>query len=444
MFEGLYGRDPAALLAFSWPTWRRDEDGIFRLAPAPSFQVAAAEKALESLPEHARAIAALEADPSARRHLDQIVGTPMGGSQFQISQFLWSLIAAASDSHSPFDFRADLFDERLGEVMAVFAAETVEQVTLMPLAGFAGTADAPFVLSDVTEVDRLTDAEIARSLSVGVVRGIGTLAIFQNEPAVWGIRVRQRLPKVVGAAAFERLQGGTQPSRYYERASAELERGLVALRVHRAGAIAGVGYMSFTVDLGPGQSTTSGFLAPGYIGFSTYEVTEADRPGIETLASALASRGVQRRPYVENAARRFSFASERHRADDRLLDLMIAAESLFLGHMTDHGGELRFRLALHAAHLLGSTTSERMTLAKRMRRAYDTRSAIVHGGTPTPETWGSSEHKPVTLDEFTSAIEGDMRRAIQQALALSAANRSKSPFFDWDESIFAAPGAARE
>ena len=79
-----------------------------------------------------------------------------------------------------------------------------------------------------------------------------------------------------------------------------------------------------------------------------------------------------------------------------------------------------------------------------MRIAYDTRSAIVHGGTPTPETWGSSEHKPVTLDAFTSAIEGDMRRAIQQALALSAANCSKSPFFDWDQSIFVAPGAARE
>ncbi len=442
MFEGLYARDPAALLAFSWPTWRRDEDGIFRLAPAPSFQFFAAEKALESLPEYALALAALEADPSARSHLDQIVGTPMGGSQFQISQFLWSLIAAASDSHSPFDFRADLFDTRLGEVMAVFAAETVEQVTLMPLAGFAGTADAPFVLSDVTEVDRLTDAEIARSLSVGVVRGIGTLAIFQNEPAVWGIRVRQRLPKVVGAAAFERLQGGTQPSRYYERASAELERGLVALRVHRAGAIAGVGYMSFTVDLGPGQSTTSGFLAPGYIGFSTYEVTEADRPGIEGLASALASRGVQQRPYVENAARRFSFASERHRSDDRLLDLMIAAESLFLGHERPKG-ELRFRLALHAAHLLGSTTSERMTLAKRMHRAYDTRSAIVHGGTPKPKVWGSTERKPVTLDEFTSQIEGDMRRAIQRGLTLSATDRGRGPFFDWDESIYAAPVAVR-
>jgi hypothetical protein len=59
---------------------------------------------------------------------------------------------------------------------------------------------------------------------------------------------------------------------------------------------------------------------------------------------------------LANAVRRFSYACERDRPDDRLVDLMIAAESLFLGGESGPGnrGELSYRLSLRAAFFIDS------------------------------------------------------------------------------------------
>jgi putative transposase len=81
------------------------------------------------------------------------------------------------------------------------------------------------------------------------------------------------------------------------------------------------------------------------------------------------------------AVKRFSYASERDRPDDRLVDLMIAAESLFLCSEDDpaNRGELRYRLALRAAFFIDSRDYSRREVFNHMRKAYDNRSAIVHG-----------------------------------------------------------------
>lgn len=66
---------------------------------------------------------------------------------------------------------------------------------------------------------------------------------------------------------------------------------------------------------------------------------------------------------------------------------MIAAEALFLsdlGSSTDRG-ELKYRLALRAAHFIEAADLTRRQVFEHMKRAYDVRSAIAHGGRPVPE-----------------------------------------------------------
>jgi hypothetical protein len=63
--------------------------------------------------------------------------------------------------------------------------------------------------------------------------------------------------------------------------------------------------------------------------------------------------------------------------EDQLIDLSIALEALF---SPDDRTELTFRITQTAALLLGSSPTERKEIARFLRKAYQARSSLVHGG----------------------------------------------------------------
>lgn len=81
------------------------------------------------------------------------------------------------------------------------------------------------------------------------------------------------------------------------------------------------------------------------------------------------------------AIRRFRSIYERYLPDDpeRLLDIGIVFEAIFLNDGNHH--ELKYRLSLRAARLLGKTLEERRNIFYIVKNLYDLRSAIAHGGT---------------------------------------------------------------
>lgn len=76
------------------------------------------------------------------------------------------------------------------------------------------------------------------------------------------------------------------------------------------------------------------------------------------------------------ALRRFNFAYDKMRNEDRLIDYVIALEALLLYRIRD---ELKYRLALRTAHLIGQSDKQRKYYFDLMKAAYDQRSAIIHG-----------------------------------------------------------------
>jgi hypothetical protein len=77
--------------------------------------------------------------------------------------------------------------------------------------------------------------------------------------------------------------------------------------------------------------------------------------------------------------RRLDDSYYRKRAEDRLIDLWIALEALFLAYGK---GEQRFRAALTISHFLGASPTDRLKLFKRVQESYDLRSTMVHGVEP--------------------------------------------------------------
>jgi hypothetical protein len=139
---------------------------------------------------------------------------------------------------------------------------------------------------------------------------------------------------------------------------------------------------------------------------------------------------------LANAVRRFRYASEHDRPDDRLVDLMIAAESLFLGGEDDpaNRGELRYRLALRAAFFIDSREYSRREVFNHMRRAYDNCNAIVLGrGEPRPQGLKAPNNDPISLYEFSELTAGLLRIALRKGI--NVASGTNGPLLDWNALI---------
>jgi len=110
-----------------------------------------------------------------------------------------------------------------------------------------------------------------------------------------------------------------------------------------------------------------------------------------------------------------------------------AEEALFL---TDSGagkyrGELRFRLALRAAAFIQG--DEPRSTYSLMRKAYDLRSQIVHGGdTPTV----SAPYND--LRTFNYSVTEAMRRALRRYVSREAVEAGKGSVLEPDENLLPA------
>jgi Apea-like HEPN len=169
-----------------------------------------------------------------------------------------------------------------------------------------------------------------------------------------------------------------------------------------------------------------------------YELTSTDIESLIALWNRLSSGVLEQEPYrfIESSLRRFNFAFDRLRSDDRVVDLLIAAEALFLdpGSEKDRG-ELRFRLALRAAKFCPHPSYTRREVFDLMREGYKVRSTVVHGGvvgTPKLPREGA-----VDLEKFAEAVAVVLRLSLTRALTLAT---SADPSFGtseyWNELLF--------
>jgi Apea-like HEPN len=100
------------------------------------------------------------------------------------------------------------------------------------------------------------------------------------------------------------------------------------------------------------------------------------------------------------AVSRFTSTTERQSPTDRLIDASIGLENLFLQGTND---ELSFRLALRAAWLLGQSANERREIFGELKKVYDSRSRVVHGGVQAPA-------EPAIVDAAVDSLRRVLRK----------------------------------
>lgn len=144
----------------------------------------------------------------------------------------------------------------------------------------------------------------------------------------------------------------------------------------------------------------------------------------------------QRFSLLELALRRFNQSYGRIDLEDRLIDHMIAFEALYLNDAgAQERGEMRFRLALRVAMFLRES-SQRKSLYREIRAAYDMRSSIVHGDIyELPKADGVV----ISAEEFVVKIEHYLRESLTKFLQLARGPSPKRKLVSWDDLLFPGP-----
>jgi Apea-like HEPN len=384
------------------PRWQRDADGVFRKGERPArLWYLDQIETLRELPSWRAVGQALQEGDRLRVQLDQLVGTIQGGSQLGrevMSQHVLPLPDEASDLD-----RA--FARRYGELDRFLAADEIEYLVIWPLPGLSSSA-FPITLEQGIEIDIMSDKELTAVLNTEVLSLVfPQLPVLPPEQAQQAcLRYRYCLPKVIGnidPKAHEQLMP------LEERINGIRDTLEQVLALLFTDPVAISGRASFPAEWIP---------YGGGIGYQQVPLSQAERfrrMDLDQQASAelvetwrqLRQPGLlQKQKALALALRRLSYQAHRQRIEDEMVDVMVAAEALYLSDLGPE--ELGFRLALRASALsdpqkLGMT---RRNVFDLMKSAYSVRSKIVHGDEPRPKDL-KVKGIQVPLAEFVQATE---------------------------------------
>jgi hypothetical protein len=418
--------------------WRSIEGNAFRRERREeteySLLIHRIKDRLHGLPEYSAAKDTLFADEVIRPQLDVLVGTMLGAhpvdSDAVLDGFVLALLSARKTfDRQTFEFDSRFFEERYAEVEEAFYADEIAFVVLMPLIGLT-LEGVPLEPEPGLQLDRMTDEEIGTCLDLDLLRSPFPAfrdVAFVGEGSRHGVRLAFTLPKRIG----HQFDGGAaEAPRFYEEQEATLDLLVQSLRLLKSGMVTPAGRITSSKSWFLRGTRSYGYGSHGpTVWANEYTLSATEGEALVQLWKELHSTRVQRHRALTLAIRRLSLADDRVNPEDKLLDLMISAEALLLsdaGREQDRG-ELSYRLSLRAGFLLGTNTSERRTIYKHMRRAYEARSRIAHGGEVAEVKVGDGSK--VDLLSFTKMTHGYIRDAIHTLIRQVP---EKGPMVDWE------------
>jgi hypothetical protein len=273
---------------------------------------------------------------------------------------------------------------------------------------FSGTLVAPLLRAtlDLDSIELRPGARIERfsdetKRELWAAHGWGSVAV---DPLP-GHEILTTTHAIVVDVEGERLGGWD-----WHKAQEQVPLALLALRLLGPGPVTAPWAMlrppgefaDYLVRLGASGGLVSQPLRDVHRG--RFELTAAEAPALASLYRHLAADSHPSEFAL--ALRRFTSSYQRVSDEDRLIDYWVAFEALYA---PDQTSELRFRVSLRIARLLGSTPESRVSLFAAMRRSYDWRSLIVHGGGPPG---GKKKRDLGPFPQTLAATEDAFRRTL--------------------------------
>jgi Apea-like HEPN len=396
---------------------------------APDFPFIFLKDDISQLPEYKTCIDAILADAVVSSHFDQMVGISSRRSRSENAEALMTRLPHLGVYRNRIQFNEEFFEREYETFEATFYDDSFTFEEIAPLFGPVFTE--PIRLSDDIEICRLNRYD----LTALTEKDIDEDALWGNH--LWAIRTGYKLPKVVGDDDPIDLAKTKRDDETRNRANLVIEQVLSCLR------LLGVSnaYQTATVHrLKSWIFHDSREYSPKYLPAVPFsmELDAAFPVILKKLWSDLNRSSVRRHGFIFQAIKRFGYAHERHDWEDKIVDLLIAAEALFLSQMTERG-ELNYRLRLNAAVFLGGTPDVRRHIFRDMKNAYDLRSKIVHGSDTKKiiadilkaEDIGFGEE--YKLYQFIYRIQEYIRIAIHRMINIAVEKKDGSELINWND-----------
>jgi hypothetical protein len=394
--------------------------------------------------EYRELVEALEDDPIIGPRLggDAVGGAGMGGGAFQPEMLTEALVLKLIEESGGLDPAPELVQQLVDAWVAHLRRERETMIVLAPLADLV-VVRPPIQIKHGVEIDELTSDEIAAALMFGSETvtefaqnpafGFGRFPPTVDVPPTFAVRSLYTAPVVRGGGTREQVNETVAAQQEDIRVAEEVLLALRLLKPGRVGLRAIVMVKSQPDSLSPSSryQPERGRRMRG----DTYVLSGDEGRDLAELHRQLATSRSSSKP-IDAVARRFADAAGRSRPDDEIVDLVIAAESLFLADLGSprDRGEIAYRFGTRAASFSDGTNQERRQVLAFMRNAYRARSGIVRSGRLDEAKLRGLDGQPVSAGEFTDELEAFVRLALRKAVAHVASGSSWPP--DWDELLF--------
>jgi len=315
------------------------------------------------------------------------------------------------------------FDEAFRELDADLHRSELYFIFVTPLFGLKAES-LPLGFAPTIEIDHLTDLEIVHCLRNGLWPASmhAVRAGIADVGSGIGVRIRVAASTEFGETSEGESNGVIQLEQMREQAECVTD----ALRLFKEGQISVPGHVMFS-EQWPSDFSLK-IPNPGSTLIACdYELKADEAVEFQRFWSDL--QKCAEKP-VDAAIRRFRYAGERHRPEDQLVDVMIAAESLFLA---DTNLEVSYRLSVRFALFIEGSDYSRRELFNHMKKAYHVRSIIVHGKEPKRRDLALPKRGQVTFPEFVHETRELLRLSLKKAIRMAAAN--DPAFGHWEKPI---------
>jgi hypothetical protein len=418
ILKNIANAGPKNLVANDESVWIKRDDGIFAREHVRKIIWAfATEKSIEEVAntkEYSDFVRIISEDKWISPQIDTLVGSCLSRIRLGAKHLVLWLVNEflSNDGIKPFDI--EKFNIAYLKIESELYANEIEFEKITPLCGL-DIDTSEIRLSDDISIVRLDDSEILDFFNLGIKLGYdlgGREFIYTaNECA---IKMRFKLPKIIGEQQAE-IPNNDYFTNKNEQAVID------ALRVHKDGNIYPIATLTKSKSRlsGAGQYSFEAPVKPFMN--STYKL-QAEEVGRFSLIWVERNKAHS----ISTGIRRFSQSAARDNDEDRMIDLMIAAEAIFLN---DGNGEMAYKLAHRASVFLSSDLSGQKEIFDFMKKAYDSRSKIVHGDKPKLPSGAS------TLAEACNTLEGYLRKAIQKIIM-----EHHSKKIEWDAIVFPSVG----
>jgi hypothetical protein len=388
---------------------------------------------LQNLPEYQICLETLLNDSVITSQTEILTGTNSGmRERSQSAEGLMTRVLELGTQEGHRDFDADYFECEYARFEEAYYCSDIVYEVIAPLPGIAIARSLR--LSDDLEITTVPVEKLDVTARKMKRRSSGHP--FHDNVCI--VRTECRLPKVVGDEHDPNPQARETDQRTERAAHDRIERVVNALR------LAGIesAYSSAIIHRPSKWAFDQdrffrGRFQPDLLHVSNLEDQWLD--GFEQFWQSFQSAADKKRSFLEVAIRRFGYAHERQRAEDRIIDLMISAEALFFSdyNKDNYVGEIRYRLSMRAALFLASDPESQRTVFRWMRDAYDLRSKLAHGGdVNSAKLPKHPDGISVDIEEFVGAIQTYIRLALVRAIHLVNDPSAPKNLVEWDELVF--------